>query len=146
MELYNLENDPRQLDDVAANYPEITQRLTRAYEDWFADVSKSRQDNFAPPRIVIGTEHEPETVLTRQDWRHVSGRPWGGTSNGFWLLNAAEAGEYEVEIILDSDEYPSGTATVTAGNLVSQCEIVAGKQRDHRTTLVLPKGDVSLVH
>ncbi|QEG02411.1 Arylsulfatase precursor [Stieleria maiorica] len=144
LELYNLEEDPRQLDDVAAKYPEIARRLTQAYEDWFADVSMSRHDNFAPPRIVIGTEHEPETVLTRQDWRHVSGRPWGGASNGFWLLNASQAGEYEVEIILDSGDYPSGTATVTAGNAVGQCEIVAGKQRGHRTTLALPKGDISL--
>ncbi|TWU44785.1 Arylsulfatase precursor [Rubripirellula tenax] len=144
LELYNLEKDPRQLHDVAAVHPEITNRLTKAYEAWFADVSSTREDNFAPPRIVIGTEHETATVLTRQDWRHASGEAWAKESNGDWLLNASDSGKYEFEIILDSDQHPAGTATVAAGNLVDHFEIIAGQQRGHRTTLSLPKGDVNL--
>lgn len=144
LELYNLETDPRQMRDVAAEYPEIANRLTKDYESWFADVSSTRPDNFAPPRIVIGTEHEIETVLTRQDWRHRSGQASATQSNGAWLLNASESGEYEFEIILGSDQGPAGTATVTVGNSTHQLEITAGQQRGHRTTLPLLKGDVKL--
>lgn len=144
LELYNLQKDPRQMHDLAAVHPEIANRLTKAYQAWFADVSSTREDNFAPPRILIGTEHETETVLTRQDWRHGSGRAWAKDSNGDWLLNVSATDEYEVEIILDSDQYPTGTATVTAGNLTSRLEVIAGQQRGHRTTFLLPKGDVKL--
>lgn len=144
LELYDLANDPRQMHDVSAEHPETTQRLSKAYERWFADVSSTREDNFAPPRIVIGTDHEMETVLTRQDWRHASGRAWAKNSNGDWLLNASESADYEVEIILDSDQHPAGTATVMAGNLARQFEIIAGQQRGHRTTISLPKGNVKL--
>ena len=142
LELYNLEKDPRQMNDVAAEYPEIAKRLMKAYEAWFADVSSTREDNFAPPRIVIGTDQETETVLTRQDWRHGSGRAWAKDSTGDWLLSVSESGEYEFEIILDSDQHPSGTATVTLGDLTGQLEVIAGQQRGHRTTLLLPKGEL----
>jgi arylsulfatase/arylsulfatase A len=144
LELYDLKNDPRQMHDVAAVHPETTKRLSKAYERWFADVSSTREDNFAPPRIVIGTEHETVTVLTRQDWRHESGGAWAKDSNGSWLLSVSASGEYEVELILDSDQHPAGTATVTAGDVIGQLEVIAGQQRGHRTTLSLPKGDVKL--
>ena len=39
------------------------------HDSWFDSVSSSRPDNYAPPRIHIGTPDENPTVLTRQDWR-----------------------------------------------------------------------------
>ncbi|QDS95911.1 Arylsulfatase precursor [Roseimaritima multifibrata] len=131
LELYNLSNDPRQMHNVAADHPETTKRLSQAYEAWFADVSSTREDNFAPPRIIVGTKHEPQTVLTRQDWRHATGRPWAKDSNGFWLLQAAEAGDYDIEIILDSDNHPAGTAIVSVGESQSELKLTAGQQRGH---------------
>ena len=76
LELYDLSQDPQQQNDLAAKRPKLLKRLRADYERWFDDVSSSRKDNYAPPRIVIGTDHEPQTVLTRQDWRHRKGQPW----------------------------------------------------------------------
>ncbi|MEM9660282.1 MAG: sulfatase-like hydrolase/transferase, partial [Planctomycetota bacterium] len=119
LELYHLGDDPRQQEDLAAARPEVVRELKKAYETWFADVSSTRDDNFAPPRIVVGTEHEPETVLTRQDWRHAAGKPWAADSNGAWLLEVAEEGPYQVEVILDSDRHPAASATVRYGSASS---------------------------
>ena len=143
LELYDLSKDPRQQNDLSATHPEVFERLKKSYEDWFEDVSTTRPDNYAPPRIVIGTDHEKISVLTRQDWRHVTGQPWGRDSNGSWLLEAREPAAYGVEVIFQGD-HPSGTATVTAGTESSQIEIPAGKARGHVTTMQLPAGKFKL--
>ncbi len=144
LQLYDLSKDPRQSNDVSSQFPEIVGRLKSAYQDWFDDVSSTRPDNYTPPRIVIGTKHEMQSVLTRQDWRHARGKPWAGDSNGFWLLEAPEAGTYEIEVIFASEDHPQGTATITAGPLSKEVAIAAGKQRGHTASLNLPAGKMKL--
>lgn len=139
LQLFDLSKDPRQQHDVKAKHPEVFQRLKQGYQDWFANVSSTRPDNYAPPRIVIGTEHERRSVLTRQDWRHRSGKPWAPDSNGFWLLEAPESGVYEVELILQGD-HPAGRATITAGSVKTEVDIVAHDVRGHFTPIHLPAG------
>ena len=109
-QLYHLRDDPRQMTDLAEKQPEVFARLNADYEAWFDEVSATRPDNYAPPRIIIGTDHEPRTVLTRQDWRHSSGRPWARDSNGTWLLEAPVSGLYQAELLFLND-HPVGTAT-----------------------------------
>jgi arylsulfatase/arylsulfatase A len=95
-ELYDMESDPLELEDLASEKPEVVAELRAAYDAWFDDVSHTRPDNYDPPRIVVGTPHEEVTVLTRQDWRHTKGRPWAADSNGHWELDIATEGEYDV--------------------------------------------------
>ena len=143
LQLYNLNKDPRQQNDVSKQYPAVFKRLTKSYEAWFADVSSTRPDNYAPPRIVIGTRHEKSSVLTRQDWRHLAGKPWGRDSNGFWLLTAPEPGLYEVELIF-KETHPAGKATITAGPVMAQANIPANKTRGHFVQMKLPAGEIKL--
>ena len=143
LELYDLQNDPRQKHDVAKKHPDVFRRLKQGYEDWFADVSSTRPDNYAPPRIVVGTKHELRSVLTRQDWRHQSGKPWARNSNGFWLLEANEPGTYAVELLFNTD-HPDGKATVTAGSTTTQLDIAANQPRGHFAQLKLPAGKFKL--
>ena len=143
LELYNLNDDPRQQNDVSEKYPAVFKRLTKSYESWFADVSSTRPNNYAPPRIIIGTRHETSSVLTRQDWRHLAGKPWGRDSNGFWLLAAPEPGLYEVELIF-KETLPAGKATITAGPVMAQVNIAANKTRGHFVQMKLPAGKIKL--
>lgn len=143
LELYNLSKDPRQQKDVSSAEPEVLRNLTDAYDQWFDDVSTTRPDNYAPPRIVIGTEHEPVTTLTRQDWRHESGRPWGKDSNGYWLLNAPDPDSYEIELIL-TEPATDGTAHIVAGKTGLAVTLRKGKTRGHTTMMHLPSGDFQL--
>ena len=143
LQLYDLSKDPRQQNDLAAKYPAVFERLKKSYEKWFADVSSTRPDNYAPPRIIIGTEHEKRSVLTRQDWRHVTGRPWGRDSNGFWLLEAPEPGIYEVELIFHG-EHPAGKATVSAGPASTQIDIATNQSGGHFARVQLPAGQLKL--
>jgi hypothetical protein len=95
-ELYDMKNDPLEVQDVAKRHPEKVEELKKAYEAWFRDVSHTRPDNYAPPRIHVGTPYENPVTLTRQDWRHEKGRPWAEDSNGHWLLYVARSGRYEI--------------------------------------------------
>ena len=142
LQLYHLGKDPRQQNDVSKKHPAVFKRLTRSYEAWFADVSSTRPDNYAPPRIVIGTKHERISVLTRQDWRHQSGKPWGRDSNGSWLLEAPEPGTYNVELIF-KENHPAGKATITAGSVKAQVDIPVNKTRGHFTQMNLPAGKLT---
>lgn len=103
LELYDMEADPLEMNDLASERPELVAEMRAFYDDWFDDVGATRPDNYAPPRIVVGTPYESPTVLTRQDWRHTKGRPWAPDSNGHWELQVATAGEYEVVLRFPSE-------------------------------------------
>jgi hypothetical protein len=120
--------DPLEQNDLAAQRPDIVKAMRKQYEAWFADVSGTRPNNYAPPRIHIGTTHENPVVLTRQDWRHAKGRPWAADSNGYWELYAARAGNYDIKI-----DFP---AVKTNGELLLE---VSGR----RTSQRISKGDTS---
>jgi len=124
-ELYNMQADPLEQNDLAEENPEIVAELRAAYDAWFDDVSSTRPDNYAPPRIHVGTSFEPVTVLTRQDWRHVKGRPWGTGSNGYWELEVATEGEYRIHARFPATE-EAGRITLQAGEETYQADIEAG--------------------
>ncbi len=108
-ELFDLDADPGEHFDVASEHPDIVAKLRRVYADWFEDVSTTRADNYAPPRIVVGTPHERETALTRQDWRAFSGNGWG--NNGAWYLEVPNPCELEVTLVFQK---PRPVTAVTA--------------------------------
>jgi arylsulfatase/arylsulfatase A len=94
-ELYCLADDPGERRDLAAAQPDVVARLKYLYRAWFDDVSHTRPDNFAPPRIVVGGDAPPLTTLTRQDWR---GDGWEAAGMGSWLLDVRDPGPYEVRV------------------------------------------------
>ena len=57
-ELYDLQADPGEKNNLAAAQPDIVARMRSNYDAWFDDVGSTRPDNYAPPRIRIGTPHE----------------------------------------------------------------------------------------
>ncbi len=113
-ELYDLAHDPGERNNLAAQHPETVDRLKQAYDRWFDDVGSTRPDNYAPPRIHVGTPHENPVVLTRQDWRRPPGDRHGYGTNGVWLLHIARAGAYQVRLRFPASE-AAGKATLQFG-------------------------------
>jgi len=72
-ELYDITADLGQTQDVSAEHPDVVAELRRAYEDWWADVSK-RFDEYC--EVVIGSDAENPSRLTAHDWHDAQEVPW----------------------------------------------------------------------
>ncbi len=142
-ELYHMEKDPMETQNVAAEHPEKVKALQRAYLAWLQDVSGTRPDNYAPPRIHIGTEHENPVTLTRQDWRHDKGRPWAEDSNGHWLLYVAESGTYRVTLRSHSED-TSGRAELEIGSVRRSREFTKADETIVFKDIPLESGNIRL--
>lgn len=102
-ELYDIAADPGQQNNVAAQHPDVVKRLMDAYEVWWQDVSQNAGLYHSP---VAGTAHENLMRLNSHDFHTETGMPaWsqeqvrrGGGVNGFWSVEIAEPGTYEIEL------------------------------------------------
>lgn len=116
-ELFDMVSDPYERRDVSGEHPDTVAKLKAEYEAWFADVGSTRPDNYAAPRVILGTDHEPTTVLTRQDWR---GAGWGPQEVGFWEVDVPKPAKFSIKLIFTPVDRPRtahfrlGEASATA--------------------------------
>lgn len=103
-ELYDIEADPGQTRDLAAQSPEVVAELRAAYETWWADISPAFKET---SRIHVGNPRENPSTLTAHDW--ITGGktpPWNQsnirrtrqTDSQFWALTVEEAGTYRIAL------------------------------------------------
>lgn len=97
-ELYDMQSDPLEVHDVAAEYPQVVEGLRAEYDRWFAEVSTTRTDNWAPPSIKVGSPLAYQVTLTRQDWRRLTGAGWSKDSQGQWHIEVLHPGPYGLRI------------------------------------------------
>ena len=97
-ELHDIKADPGQQNNIADTHPRVVEKLRKAYEDWWADISK-RFDEYC--EIIIGSDEENPCQLMSHDW-HSPNPAWsqravlnGSKANGFWAVEVARAGTYE---------------------------------------------------
>lgn len=140
-ELYNLKNDPKERKNLVTERPEVFQRLKADYETWFADVSNTRPNNYAPPRVIVGTKHENPTPLTRQDWL---GKTWSPDSMGHWVVKVPNAVKADIEVILHPSMVTGNRATLAlkVGDQLIKRKSAAGSIRFK--AVKLPAGEVRL--
>ena len=96
-ELYDLQNDPGETKDVAVEHPQVVADLREKYEQWFADVTKERRYAAGASPIVVGSERENPSTLTRQDWRGPRAN-WNPIGLGHWHVAVARGGTYRVTL------------------------------------------------
>ena len=97
-ELYDIQIDPSQRNNIASQKPEIVKNLRTAYQSFWQRVSPGLK----PVAIDIGDLTENPSVLCSQDWRPETGNPpWNFSSikkipkvTYPWLVNILEAGKY----------------------------------------------------
>ena len=104
-ELYDMDADPGQKENVAEKYPEVAARLQGFYEDWWAELEPTFSQAAA---IYLGHEGENPATLTCHDWITTKLTPWnqshirgayGGEENtGFWNVKVVEEGLYRIAV------------------------------------------------
>ncbi|KAA5545868.1 arylsulfatase [Roseiconus nitratireducens] len=140
-ELYRITGDPGERQDVSDQYPDKLKELKSRYQDWFHDVSQTRDDNYAPPRIVIGSDQEPTSVLSIQDWRVGESSGWG--NDGRWKVRIVDAGPYRATVRWDS---PIGNRNVTlsVGDQQFRASLEPGQTSVTLPSIELPLGAVDI--
>ncbi|MDE0768663.1 MAG: arylsulfatase [Opitutaceae bacterium] len=135
-ELYDMEADPGETDNLYEQRPEISKRLMRTYERWFADVSSTRPDNYAPPRIILGTPHETHTTLSTQDMRATD-------DGGAWLLSFENNKTYDVEFLW-KEPVANLTLELQVGNVRKTLNIKSATDTDRIQNIKIPNGNAAL--
>jgi arylsulfatase B len=103
--LYDIQADPGQQRDVAAEHPKVVQRLRDFYEDWWRELEPTFGQDCA---IYLGHPAENPARLTCHDW--ITGRmtPWnqahvrramtGEANTGFWNVKVVAGGTYRIRM------------------------------------------------
>ena len=140
-ELYDVVADPMERTNLATREPATLEQLRTTYAAWFADVSTTRPDNFAPPRIIIGSDQSPVTFLSPQEWRVPANAE--ADREGKWLLRGERAATYTLELRW-LKPVPAGSIDVTAGSTTRTIEVPVATDRVVVDQLSLPSGDFTL--
>jgi arylsulfatase B len=106
--LYDIQTDPSQAHNVAAQHPETVNNLRTAYDNWWDDIAKSFAE---PTRIFIGDEQSTSVQLTAHDWLGDNAKvPWNqksirgavqekdGVHKGYWALKVVQSGTYQITL------------------------------------------------
>lgn len=103
-ELYDVECDPAQTHDMAAESRQIVEALRQDYDGWWREMQGAFAQSVAIP---VGSEHENPTMLSARDWHPAQGRvPWKQIwiddpdfdAQGFWMIDVLAAGAYRIEL------------------------------------------------
>ena len=128
-QLYDMISDPGQTEDVAADNPQIVERLTTAYNRWFADVTR---EPIRRPPISVGHNERPAVELPAPEayftgdirWYNQWGfahdwlTDWTDTADTIrWDVDVVNAGRYDVTLMYACPPEAVGTRLrVEAGN------------------------------
>ncbi len=107
LELYDMESDPLETRNIAADHPQVVRKMCKDYEAWFADVGRDR--GYEAPRVLIGTPHEEVTMLTAHDWRGLPGRSrwWHPHDIGCWEIGVPSGGVFEIRCKCNPTKRPA---------------------------------------
>ena len=141
-ELYDIEHDPNEEHNIAAEHPDIVFAMRRRYEDWFSDVTKDLE---SPVRNQVGSTHENLVRLAAQDMRgpHAPDAPWHWSKvhhmadtepagAGYYELQVARDGQYRITLSYgpaDGKGIPvikQGKAFLGVGNITKEKPMEAG--------------------
>jgi arylsulfatase A-like enzyme len=84
-ELYDINTDPGQQNDIADQHPEVAKALHQEYEEWWEDIS---QDFDKYDEIIIGSDRENPTSLFSHDAHSKN-------IDSIWVINVDRDGKYE---------------------------------------------------
>jgi arylsulfatase A-like enzyme len=99
-ELFDIDADPGQQQNVASQHPEVVDRLRQAYDCWWTETS-TRFDEYS--HIILGNDAENPVRLCSFDWHTRTAWSQGQVRSGmpvnsFWAVEVARAGSYEITL------------------------------------------------
>jgi len=103
-ELYDIQKDPGQKNNVAKEHPDVVAKMTDFYDQWWAELEPTFEE---PTEIYLGHPDAPEASLTAHDWIQSSYPPWNqghirsGDGYNAQKQNVKHQGHWAVKVIRD---------------------------------------------
>ncbi len=132
LELYDIREDPSEINNLAKEHPEIVNQMLADYEAWFSDVTRDRDFHFQE-RTHLGTPHQRTVILSLFDNRQWKKGPGGG----YWDVLTPESGNYEFRLQFNSVEKAGKAVIRYAGKSYSK-PFEAGADEVVFTDVILP--------
>jgi arylsulfatase len=115
LKLFDLENDPYELEDVSQVNPEVKSALLKELDQWYEEIIVSPH-LLEPPRMIIGSKHENPVILGRNDWKGPAAMHWGSVEAfGYWDVSVENPGPYQVRMLFKDHLPGPGVAKVRVG-------------------------------
>lgn len=113
-ELYDLSNDPGEIQNLANLRPDVCAILRAAYSAWFDEMGAH---GYAPLPIHLGDPREPQVALSRQDWRVEGPDGWSSETMGWWAVHVTVAGKYDFTVQFAGCPPERGTVLLEVGGM-----------------------------
>jgi arylsulfatase A-like enzyme len=137
-ELYDLDKDPLEKEDISAKHPEIVAKMRADYDAWFEDVCSS---GFEQVPTWIGAERQGKIQISRQDWR--GGGLFDGAV-GKYEIDVRTAGTYRITCRWSELLKAAHPVTLKIGDQVLHNEILYAESQCRFDEVYLPKGPCQL--
>ncbi len=132
LELYDIEKDPSEIDNLASSHPQVIATMMESYENWYRDVT-AELNYWDPQRIYLGAPEENPTLLSRFDLQTMTRLP-------YWSARVTRAGTYRFTLTFPPASRDS-TANVRFGSVQASKPISAGETACIFESVTLPAGD-----
>ncbi|MFC2087230.1 arylsulfatase [Bacteroidota bacterium] len=115
LELYNITEDPSEMNDISDIHTEIVNELADKFDEWYEEVIYS-EALVSPPRIILGSEFENPVVLSRDNWKGAKIKPiLSMDAMGYWDISFARDGMYDASLIYTNKIPSGGLVNIRAG-------------------------------
>jgi len=131
-QLFDMLADPGQKKDVAAKHADVAGKLTKAYRQWYAEVSKGLEG--MPPALPVGYAERPVVTLLAPECRmqgalrYQQGRGWAND----WITNWRTTGDrasWDVDVVRAGSFVVALLYTCSAADVGSKVCVEAGNAR-----------------
>lgn len=115
LQLYDLENDPYERNDVSEAFPDMKSGLKEELDRWYEEIIVSPH-LMDPPRAVLGSEKENPVILGRNDWKGPMAQKWSSVEAfGYWDIAVENPGPYHVKMVFENTLPSRGEAKIRLG-------------------------------
>jgi len=153
-ELYDMEVDPGQKKNVAAENPDQVIKMRQFYDAWWAELEPGFKES---AESIIGHEKAKKVTLTCHDWIDPKMPPWNQSGvrsltryvrdefEGYWAIDVVKADRYKVVVSRwPVDSGIACDAPIAAGATVpgssKPYRATPGKQLDIKSVVVMVDG------
>ena len=125
-ELYDLSKDPGEIQNICDQKPALATELKALFDNWYDGIIKS--PNLGNVPIIIGSEKENPTLLSRNDAKG----SWGIWAQkeifGYWDVRVEEEAEFNIKCYFEKPLEGRGAMRIRLGKLQLMQEVEADTQ------------------